>query len=267
MNDLSRNLCEELECVVAELLTGPSKTIVVHSSFMDLLPPPAFTPKDAVNAFSNLASEGWTFAFASFTFSFCAGKPFHAAESRSETGLLADWVLKEAPGALRMRHPIYSYVVIGPGAAEVVASCSHITAFGEAGPFGYFEKIDALQLGLGTFYFAQMHRYEETEQVRYRYYKNFAGPADWNDGKGPRAITTQMYVRDLETNPQVWPNPVIDLLQEQKKMRSIPLWRNFVHSISTSAMADTTKSLLRRDPLGLLTPDTTERVRDRFYAT
>ena len=78
---------------------------------------------------STLVDEGWTLLFPSFTFSFCTGKPYILKKSLSETGVLADKVLKHLPSAKRTAEPIYSFVTIGKK-SNLLAKLSPKTNFG-----------------------------------------------------------------------------------------------------------------------------------------
>ena len=82
-------------------------------------------------------NQGLTVALPAFTFSFCKGKPYHYEKSLSETGIWADWLF-QSEKAKRTPHPIYSFVVVGPLADEIVA-CQSKTTFGEGSSFEYFE--------------------------------------------------------------------------------------------------------------------------------
>ena len=256
----------DFSAALAAALPREPRPVVVNSSLMNLMPPPEFEPRDMLSPFGELSRRGWTFAFAAFTFQFCRTGLYHARESKSETGLLADWVWAARPDAVRLQNPIYSYVVIGPQAEEFLAACSARTAFGDAGPFGVFERIDALQMGLGCVAFSQLHRDEQVMGVPYRYMKTFRGKADWCDGRGFSAVDIDMYVRDLEIGggPVNQVDSVMDLLKRRGRLLQTPLWRNTVFTVSTRDMATAAREMLTEDPFALLTPESAGRVRRHF---
>jgi aminoglycoside N3'-acetyltransferase len=256
---------QDFRTALGLLLPQTPDLAVVNSSLWNLMPPPSFQPNDILVPLMEVAEKGWTLAFAAYTFDFCRTGRFVARGSRSETGLLADWIREEIPGAVRMRHPIYSYMLFGPRAVELSTCCSPSTAFGEAGPFGFFEKVDAWQIGLGGHFYSQFHRYEETEHVPYRYFKTFPGYADWGDGNGDEAVATSMYVRDLRFFVENDVTAFVELLTTRGDLHSVPLWRDSIHRVRTRKLAEACKDLLAKDTFALLSPQSAEAARE-FYA-
>ncbi len=112
---------EKLRSIFSRILTTPPGFVVMHSSFSNLMPPKRFE-----TAFMDVVAEykklGWTWVFPAFTFSFCQGKSFHLTKSRSETGIAADLILARMRGAVRTRHPVYSFVAVGSGVGVGSAS-------------------------------------------------------------------------------------------------------------------------------------------------
>lgn len=242
---------KDLHKALANVLGPVPGIAVIHSSFVCLMPPAEFAPSDAVFALERLVRAGWTIAIPAFTFSFCGGTSFHHRRSRSEVGRLADWMLEGLPRALRTPHPIYSFTVLGDR-AEAIAACPSTTTFGDDSPFGLFERADATQvmLGCGFEFCTQFHRYEEQARVPYRYYKEFAGRADFGDG--PKPATASMYVRDIDLDPDNDYGRAIARMQAAGQIRSVPLWREAVEAAATRSVAEQAKSLLAADPFALL---------------
>ncbi len=235
-------------------LLGPRPRLaVVHSSLADLAPPPGMTRWDMLFGFERLIGEGFTFALPAFTFSFCGGKPFHHLESRSEVGVLADWLLGGLTGARRTPHPIYSFVVAGPLTDSLMA-CKGTTTFGDDSVFELFERENAelVMLGCGWVYATQFHRYEEKAGVPYRYFKDFAGRADFGDGHGPREVRSRMFVRDLAIDPANDFTPAESLLRSRAGIRSVPLWRGRVESLAVTDLAKVCSEMLVADPLAFV---------------
>ncbi len=255
---------QDFRNALASVLPDRPELAVVHSSFMNLMPPESFQPDDVLVPLVEAAEKGWTLAFAAYTFAFCGTGRFSARESRSETGLLADWVRERIPGAARMRSPLYSYMLIGPRAGELSMACSPSTAFGDAGPFGLFEQLDAWQIGLGGWFFSQFHRYEEVEQVPYRYFKTFHGHADWGDGEGDAPVAISMYVRDLRFPVENDVTAFVELLLERGDAHRVPLWRDSINRVRTRKLAAACRDLLTKDVFSLLSPQSAKAAREFF---
>jgi FkbH-like protein len=215
---------------------------VIHSSFAKLVPPSDFEPRHAVRALATLAREGWTLALPAFTFSFCGTGEFDLRTTPSETGALADWVLRMAPGAQRSRHPIYSFVFLGPGAPEL-AQLEGETVFGPGSVFERFEQDDAafVMLGCGWTYNTQFHRYEELAQVPYRYFKRFDGHCCGEE------CSADMYVRDLDIDPANDFSQAVHGLRKGGLIRTASLWRGEVEAVSGQALAQECREALRQD--------------------
>jgi len=172
------------------------KLIVIHSSLLDLRPENPDIKWSFLSALRQLLQEGMTLAVPTFSWRFCGGHGYDHVQTPSEAGQLGDWFLS-LNDVSRTAHPIYSFAVAGPAAEKIIA-CPHSSAFGADSPFGYFDRHKAriVMMGCGWEYMTQFHFYEEEARVPYRYFKTFAGDA--NFGFGSRAIQAPMYVRDYE---------------------------------------------------------------------
>jgi len=228
------------------VLSGEPSIAVVHNSLSSLLAERGFGRFDALHALDRLAREGWTFAIPAFTFSFCRGKPFHFRNSPSEVGILADWALSGLPTARRTAHPIYSFVVCGPRAADILA-CTGETTFGSGSTFEFFEasRATVVMLGCGWTYCTPFHRYEELAKVPYRYMKTFTGTADF--GAGHEQVAAQMYVRDLEADPRNDFTPAVDELRRRGSIKTAQIWRGVVESVAMSDLAEVCRQQLKAD--------------------
>ncbi len=220
--------------------------VVIHSSLPDLMPPVEFFPDGAVYAFDALVAMGWTIALPSFTFGFCRNGNFSAKTSRSETGVLADAFLEHSL-AIRTPHPIYSFAVRGPRAADI-AVCKSTTTFGDDSPFGLYERENAtiVMLGCSWGYNTQFHRYEELARVPYRYLKTFRGNADF--GTGPHPVSAKMWVRDLEANPENDFSLAERNLRAAGLIMSVPLWRETIESATVSDIARISRADIALNP-------------------
>lgn len=230
---------------------GPESPIaVVHSSLPGLRPPPGLTRWEFLRAVRDLVDRGVTLAFPAFTFSFCRGAPFRAAGSRSETGILADWVA-ELNDSIRSPHAIYSFVLIGPLAPRL-ATCANTTTFGADSIFAEFEKQNArlIMAGCDWSYCTQFHHYEEAAAVLYRYYKVFTGSADF--GAGETAANVKMFVRDLKIDPENDFGPAVNALRRDERIAAVDLWGGRLESVSCRDLAGTCRSLLAENPLAFV---------------
>lgn len=242
---------DELVDALCDVIPVEAGIAVIHSSFSRLLPPAGFESQDALYAIMRLVGSGWTIALPAFTFSFCGGKAFNARHSPSETGVLADWLLAHVPQAQRTTHPIYSFVVVGPRATEIL-ECHSTTAFGDDSPFGLFERSDAtlVMLGCGLESCTQFHRCEEVAAVPYRYFKTFSGDADY--GSGPKRTEAAMYVRDLASDPINDFSRAIEALSAQGAVIVRKLWRSDVTAVRAGNVAATCAALLAENPFALI---------------
>src|SRR6202035_5029148 len=122
--------------------------VVIHSSLPDLMPPHDFFPWGALYGLKAIVRLGWTVALPAFTFGFCQCGIYSAKNTPSETGILADALLQHVHHAMRTPHPIYSFAVLGPRAAEII-TCRSTTTFGDDSPFGFFERENATIVMMG----------------------------------------------------------------------------------------------------------------------
>lgn len=230
---------------------GPNgKLIVIHSSLLHLRPPSGAGKWDFLYALEVLRGEGRTIAVPAFTFGFCRGDAYSANDSKSETGQLADWAagLSEFQ---RTPHPIYSYVVGGPLAGELLAA-KNSTTFGDDSMLAVFERLNALtvMLGCGWEYCTQCHRYEEEAKVPYRYFKTFRGRADF--GTGAQDVEAQMFVRDLALDPRNDFSPVVARLRSDRAVRTASLWHGTVEAAACTDIGRAARALLQEDPWALV---------------
>jgi aminoglycoside N3'-acetyltransferase len=238
---------DNFQAAIFSVLPEKPGIAVIHSSLPDLMPPHDFFPWGALYGLEAIVRRGWTVALPAFTFNFCRGGFFSAKKSPSETGILADGLLRYCPEAVRTPHPIYSFGVLGPRAAEIIA-CPSSTTFGDDSPFGLFELENAtvVMMGCTWAYNTQIHRYEELAAVPYRYPKVFSGTADY--GAGPHPVQATMWVRDLAANP------INDFSLVERNLRaaglivSVPLWRGTIEAAAALDIARICRADLASNP-------------------
>ena len=222
--------------------------LVIHSSISGLVPPRDLSRWDVVAALNGLVNAGWTIALPAFTFSFCGGKPFDLQSSASEVGVLADWALTGLTQARRTSHPIYSFVVAGPLADQILA-LHPLTTFGEGSAFEFFERHDAtlVMFGCDWKYCTQFHRYEEIAAVPYRYFKDFSGQC--RVGLTERTVSARMFVRGLEINPANDFSPAVAALRAQGAIATRELWRGRIEATPVRTLAGVCNEQLGKDVL------------------
>ncbi len=224
-----------------EACAGDEPILVIHSSLPHLKLPQNVDKWDFLFALRALIEQGRTIVLPAFTFSFCSGENYHY-QNRSEVGVLADWAASLS-GFSRSQHPIYSYVM-GGALADELLEVKNSTTFGDDSYLAAFEKYNArvIMLGCGWEYCTQFHRYEEEAQVPYREYKAFSGYADY--GRGQESVQAIMFVRsagiDAENNFQ----PVVNSLKKQNGICTTQLWGGTVESTSVRGLAGKFRKLL-----------------------
>lgn len=115
----------------------------------------------------------------------CSGSPslcntdtvFDPQDTPSEMGVLSEAV-RRLPGAVRSRHPFYSYAAVGPLAQAICGDCSrHV--YGPETPKARLIEAGALFVSVGLhprLTSAVVHHLELTMGVPYRYVKEFLHP-------------------------------------------------------------------------------------------
>lgn len=235
----------------AACLVDDAKLLVVHSSIPHLMPPDGSGKWPILRAFRALADQGVTIAVPAFTFSFCNGQSFDLLLSASETGVLGDW-LKDLPESIRTRHPIYSFVVLGPMAKEL-AACPNTTTFGPDSIFAYFAKHNAsiVMAGCDFTYCTQLHYYEEEYQVPYRVYKTFEGTANFY-GNGFEKINSKMYVRSAEIAAENDWSLLINQLYADGHVKEVSLWGGLLKAINCQNLGYVARRQLSSNPMAMV---------------
>lgn len=240
----------ELASSLGAILPSGTRLAVVHSSLARLRITAEQSKWTFLRVFQRMADDGLTLAFPAFTFSFAKGVPFDPLRSRSETGILADWVL-ELGGAVRTDHPMYSFAVLGPLKDELLR-CGNTTTFGDDSTFAYFERANArvVMVGCDWSYCTQFHRSEETAGVPYRFYKDIHGKSVGN-GEEHSAVA-RMFVRDLDIDPTNDFQPLIDRLRSRLQISSTRFGSGLIESASCTDIAEAASDVLQNDRWSLV---------------
>ena len=227
-------------------LPADGEVAVVHSDLSNFTQGGEYFKRLLLVALKELVNDGWTLLFPAFTFSFCSGDDFHFQDSRSETGILSDLILKNFVTSRRTEHPIYSFAVLGPRTNDIL-SCVPETTFGKGSIFEFLESYNTtiIMFGCGFHYCTQMHRYEEINQVPYRTYKTFNGDA--NFGRGIQNVSVKMFVRDRVIDAENDWTVAIDLFKQAKSYREDFLLGGKISLINLSDLVEICNAELRKD--------------------
>ena len=165
---------------------------------------------DIVDTLQQMVGECGTLLFPVFTWAFCRGEGFDIRHTLGEVGAFNNWVMAKRPEFRRTQHPIYSFMVWGDAAEELV-SLENRDSWGDDSPFAYLHRHGGKLLLLSVSLqrgFTFMHYVERSIRVPYRYMKDFRGSYTNSKGKTTDRIYS-MYVRDLsiqceEYEPDAW---------------------------------------------------------------
>ncbi|NTG16465.1 HAD-IIIC family phosphatase [Agrobacterium rhizogenes] len=199
-HDSSALSTAEIVDAITQVLESNCNVIEVHSS-ISALTGRKYRPSKwtFLRAVRQLVRNGKTLLFPAFTFSYAAGNEFHIKNSRSETGILAEWVL-ELPEAHRTPNPIFSFVVIGPK-TQLFLDADHRDAYGPKSVLAVLEEQDggALMLGASWDYLSFLHKLEQEMAVPYREFKIFHQPAELGAGLVDPEMRVYVRRRDIRT--------------------------------------------------------------------
>lgn len=204
--------------------------VVVHSSIVNLNIDTNNFKWEFLRVIKAHVDKGYTFAFTSFTFSFCSNGYFDLYKSNSETGILADWVF-ELYDSIRTKHPIYSHVIIGKDSLNA-KDVSAVSCFGKKSIYNFFKQQNATicMFGCSWNFCTPFHYFEELFKVPYRCHKTFISKHD------PQIMAT-MYVRDLQSNPTNNFMPAVEQLNKQGNIKIADIDNNLIQSTTFEAIA------------------------------
>lgn len=188
-----------------------------------------------------------TIAVPTFNFSFARGEPYDPSETPSQgMGAFSEYVRKY-PGARRTSHPMQSLAILGRYAEEL-AGRDTLSAFDPHSAFEGMLELDfkLLLLGSDASAISMFHYCEQRAQVPYRYWKDFHGRVRTPQGWQER--TYRMYVRDLELNPQLTPEPFQKLLEERGQWLTAKLNYGTVATCRLADFVAACDQLLAEDP-------------------
>ncbi|QOG23842.1 AMP-binding protein [Bradyrhizobium sp. SEMIA] len=244
---------DELAQIVEHIEAQAPNIIVLHSSLMALKNVRANEVESALLEALARISASSTIVLPAFTLSFCATRCFHWTKTRSETGVLADLVMRELPSG-RTKHPAYSMVVIGPRSGELCATdwwkCS---PFGDDSIFGEISRSDGLIVGLGTSSFTHVHRCEVLAETPYSKTISLRGAADF--GAGEMDISAPIYIRDIEGRPEhsfLAHDTERDVREMRDVLREFVIAGTYARFVNARKMESKLVPVMRTEPYGFL---------------
>lgn len=152
-----------------------------------------------VNCLQEIVGEEGTLLFPVFTWNICRGISFDYLNTLGETGTLQNWILLNRKDFKRTTHPIYSFMVWGKDAGELLAMQNQ-ESFGSDSPFQYLYDKHATQIlfdvdAVNSLTFT--HFVEQVIKVPFRHNKFFF--CEYVDAYGKKEKRNySMFVRDLD---------------------------------------------------------------------
>ena len=186
-----------LEKSLSELDIPKYSTIIIHSILFKFGLIEGGT-NTIYNLFRRLFDETYTLVMPTFTFSFSNSRKWNSNNTKSETGILTEF-MRKLENSSRSINPFHSVCIEGPNKDFLLDSISD-SSFGVNSVFEKLYKLNAYNLSFGSEFVGGAtfcHYVEELLQVPYRFYKYFPGYiVDNNEVKVE--IDFKMYVRIIE---------------------------------------------------------------------
>lgn len=244
---------DELAQIIECIETQAPSTIVLHSSLAGLRNVTANEAASTLLAAIERVSASSTVILPAFTLSYCATRRYHSTKTKSETGVLADLVMRELPAG-RTKHAAYSMVVTGPRTHELCETdwwrCS---PFGDDSLFGLISRLGGFVMSLGTPVAAHVHRCEVLAHVPYMKTINIEGVV--NFGTGPLNTSSSIYVRDVVGRPEyrfLARDIARDVRELKEVTRHFALGGTYARLISVGDMESILVPAMRNEPYGFL---------------
>ncbi|WP_221354860.1 AMP-binding protein [Streptomyces beigongshangae] len=188
-------LRDELRQVFDQACEGDTEFLVVQSSLPDFK---NVSPHDVLSMLLSeidRVSQRITVALPAYTFSYICTRTVDLTSDPSESGMASTHVMK-AIGGRRTRHPVYSFVVVGPEAQAMAdIDWTKRSTFGDDSVFGWFSARNTKYILLGTHAYAQVHRSEHLAEVPYMSHVYMEGTI--TDDTGTKQGGAYVYARDV----------------------------------------------------------------------
>lgn len=154
---------------------------------------------------------------------------------------------RQQPEAVRTRHPMQSFALIGEHAAEL-AALDTPSAFDDGSAVDRMVRMGfkLLLLGADVQAASVLHYSEQRVGVPYRYWKDFSGRVRRAGSWQP--VSCRMYVRDLEMDAQLEIYEVEQELRRRGQWQSAALHYGQISLCTLPDFVQATSDLLRQDP-------------------
>jgi aminoglycoside N3'-acetyltransferase len=201
-----------------------------------------------IDALCELVGTSGTLLFPAFNFqSWTEAHYFDILETPSRMGMITERA-RLRPGAMRTPHPIYSFAVLGPRAAEF-AEAEDREAYGPRSAFAVFHKSNGtiLSIGLDFNHTFSMHHYVEYNTgCDYRRVKEFSGIyVDYD--REPQVKTYSMFVRRDE-RIRTYIVPGMNELLAGGVIRECEVGAAKVHTAGAAEFFDKMSAVVREHP-------------------
>jgi aminoglycoside 3-N-acetyltransferase len=188
-----------LEESLRDLKIPKYSTIIIHSSLFK------FGIIDGgvstiYNTLKKVFDDTYTLLMPTYTFSFSNSREWNCITSKSETGVLTEYMRKLSPQN-RSINPFHSVCIEGPQKEYLLKDFSD-SSFGENSVYEKLYKLGAFNLSLGSEFVGGAtfcHYAEELLKVPYRFYKSFPGVVT-DSFSNKIDIDFKMYVRIIEND-------------------------------------------------------------------
>lgn len=199
-----------------------------------------------------VAGPGCTLVAPTFTYARRGpNSPYIHEETPSETGALTEY-MRCLPGAARTVHPVFSFVALGDGKADMCAGVSN-HSYGWNSVTHRLVESDALVLSIGrsphrgSFF---IHLAEVFAGVPYRYTKELSIPVHVG---GKRTNDSFRHFVKYTDSDIVWDtNRLVERLEARGLVHHESLGASGIWAYSARGVFDTTIGLLKRNIYGLL---------------
>lgn len=250
---LGTKFSDELLAIVRHIESRAPDTVTLHSSLVAMKNVPASELETRLLEAIERLSATSTVLFPAFTWSYPSSRCFHWQQTKSETGVLADLVMRALSGG-RTKHPVYSMVVVGPRKTELCdAEYWSGSAFGDDSIFGTVSRLGGLLVGLGVSAITHVHRCELLANVPYVKSVELRGLADF--GQGPMDIPSAVYIRDIKGRPE-YSFLAHDVRRDMEELgdtlHELPIAGSYARLVDVKDMESRLVAAMRRDPYSFL---------------
>jgi len=242
---------QQLVDILKKLGVQPGDGLLIHSAIQFL-----GRPTEGIGIFleaikDTIGPQG-TIVVPTFNFGFAHGEHYDPQKTPSkDMGAFSEYV-RQRPEALRTSHPMQSIAIIGRYAADLAGR----DTAGAFDPGSAFERMlelgfKLLLLGADARAISMFHYSERLANVPYRYWKDFSGEVRTPDGWQTHTYT--MFVRDLDMNPQLTLEPVVEYMKNRNEWHSLPLNYGWVTVCTLQDFVSAANRFLADDPWSLVT--------------